>query len=384
MPFSNLDTIKQLMDQIEAASQTPEAIRRKALSRPTAKFNIESPLAEVRMFGWDVTRLFSDPVYYVESILRRKLWRWENFPDDDEPITMDLDAWLSYYPEYSFLGMDVTFDKLGIPLINSDTPIKTDPDVHHLKPVDFHTSGWMPRVLRWYDDLCEITAGRMRVNWAMNWWRGCLDLAVELRGFDQFIDDISQRPGFVDDLMKFLVEQRCRWWEGYYQHFGLPKKPTDIGDDWINVPFISPRIFARFVLPRYLELETFHGGINSIHSCGNQTPVQRYMLELKSLDNYEVSPWTDLDQTIKNLPPTKHLMVGLHPNDVMVASPQEMQARLEKIASTLTDWNYDVGTSGLTPITLGLQDLVLQIRTWTSLARRIFEPVRSSRMQSIQ
>ncbi len=212
----------------------------------------------------------------------------------------------------------------------------------------------MPRILRWYADLRRITAGRMRVNWAMNWWRGCLDLAVELRGFDQFIDDTRQRPGFVNDLMKFLVEQRCRWWEGYYQHFDLPKKPTDIGDDWINVPFISPRIFARFVLPRYLELEAFHGGINSIHSCGNQTPVQRYLLELKSLDSFEVSPWTNLEQTIQNLPPTKHLMVGMHPNDVMAASPQEMQAKLEKIASTLTDWSFDIGTSGLTPITPGL------------------------------
>jgi hypothetical protein len=377
MPFSNLDTIQRLMDQVEAASLTPEAIRRRTITRPTAHFAIESPLAEVRMFGWDITRLFSDPLYYVENILRRKLWRWESFPDDEESISMDLDAWLSYYPEYSFLGMDVTFDQLGIPLINSDTPIKTDPDVRHLKPVDFHTSGWMPRVLRWFDDLREITGGRMRVNWAMNWWRGCLDLAIELRGFDQFIDDTRVRPGFVDDLMKFLVEQRCRWWEGYYQHFGLPKKPTDIGDDWINVPFISPRIFARFVLPRYLELEAFHGGINSIHSCGNQTPVQRYLLELKSLENFEVSPWTDLDQTIKNLPPSKHLMVSLHPNDVMAASPQEMQAKLEKIASTLTGWNYDVGTSGLTPITPGIEDMARQIRAWTSLARRIFEPIRA-------
>ena len=203
---------------------------------------------------------------------------------------------------------------------------------------------------------------------------------VELRGFDQFVNDTIERPTFVDDLMRFLVEQRCSWWEGYYQHFNLPKKPTDIGDDWINVPFISPRMFARFILPRYLELEAFHGGINSIHSCGNQTPVQRYMLELKSLENFEVSPWTDLEQTVKNLPHSKHLMVGLHPNDVVAASPQEMRARLEKIAVTLTGWNYDVGTSGLTPITPNLTDMIIKIRTWTKLAREIFEPVRAGQL----
>ena len=372
MPFSKIESIELLMDQVEAASQTPEAKRRKNLLSPTARFNIETPLAEVKMFGWNVTRLFADPVYYIESFLRRKLWRWENFGDDDESISMDLDAWLSHYPEYSFLGMDVTFDNLGIPIIASATPIKTDPDVRHLKPIDFHTTGWMPRILRWYDDLLAITHGRMHINWTMNWWRGCLDLAIELRGFDQFIADTSERPEFVDDLLRFLVEQRCRWWEGYYHSFGLAKKPTDIGDDWINVPFISPRIFERYVLPRYLEIEAFHGGINSIHSCGNQTPVQRYLLELKSLNNFEVSPWTSLEGTIANLPTTKHLMVSLHPNDVLTTNPQEMRDKLEKIATSLKDWNYDVGTSGLTPITPNLEDMVCQIKNWTAIAREIF------------
>jgi hypothetical protein len=377
MSFLDLDSIERLMDQVEAASQTPEAIRRRNLPRPTARFNLETPLAEVKLFGWEIDRLFTDPVYYVECILRRKLWRWENFPDDDESITMDLDAWLSHYPEYTFLGMDVSFDRLGIPIIKADLPIKKESDIRSLKPISFSDSGWMPRILRWWDDLHLITKGRMKLHWMMNWWRGCLDLAVELRGFDQFVEDTSQRPAFVDDLLKYLVEQRCRWWEGYYRYFDLPKSPTDIGDDWINIPFISPRIFARFVLPRYLEIEAFHGGINSIHSCGNQTPVQRYMLELKSLNNYEISPWTDMDQTIRNLPNTKHLMVGLHPNDVVAASPQEMQARLERITSTLQGWNYDVGTSGLTPITPNLQDIHHKILTWTGIARQVFEPVRN-------
>ena len=368
-------TIEELMDEVEAYSQTEEAIRRQSLTCPTARFNIESPLAEVKIFGWDVTRLFSDPEYYVECILRRKLWRWKTFPDDDEPISMDIDAWLSYYPEYSFLGMDVSFDRLGIPIINSDTPLKYDPDVRHLSPVNFHHSGWMPRILGWFDDLNEITHGRMRVNWMMNWWRGCLDLAIELRGYDQFITDTHERPGFVDDLLKFLVEQRCRWWEGYYQHFNLPKKPTDIGDDWINIPFISPQIFARFILPRYKEIEAFHGGINSIHSCGNQTPVQKYLLELKSLENFEVSPWTSLEGTLSNLPPDKHLVVSLHPNDVLAASPYEMKKKLKHIAAKLAGWRYDILTSGLTPITTKLEDMVGQIKTWTAIARQTFHPL---------
>ena len=253
MHRENQDVLQQLMDRVEEASQTAEAARRKNIHSPRASYNLETPLAEVKLFGWNIQRLFTETEYYLECMLRRKLWRWDHFPDSDEPIHTAVEAWLGHYPEYTFLGMEVNFDALGIPRIRADLPIKTAPQIRHLKPVDFKTSGWMPRVLRWWEDINEICGERIQVNWAMNWWRGCLDLAVELRGYEQFISDTGDRPEFVHDLMKFLVEQRCRWWEGFCQHFHLPKQPNDIGNDWINIPFISPRIFERFVLPRYLE-----------------------------------------------------------------------------------------------------------------------------------
>ena len=379
MPKTMNSDLSRLMDEVEEASRTPEAARRRGFCSPTAYFNLETPVAEVKMFGWDIQRLFVDPEYYVECMLRRKLWRWQHFPDSDEPISMHMDAWLGHYPEYTFVGMDVVFDSLGVPIISVQSAIQHDPDIRHLQPVDFKTTGWMPRILRWWDVLQEVTGGRMQVNWAMNWWRGCLDLAIQLRGYDQFIDDTRTRPGFVDDLLKFLVEQRCRWWEGYSHYFGKPLRKTDIGDDWINVPFISPRIFERFVLPRYLDIERFHGGIQSIHSCGNQAPVQRYMLEIKSLDRFEVSPWTSLEQSLANLPPDRHLYISVHPNDVLVSDEMEMAAKLAKITELVEGRPYDVGTSGLTPLTANLDMMIQKIQSWTRVARQKLEPVRAEK-----
>ncbi len=101
-----------------------------------------------------------------------------------------------------------------------------------------------------------------------------------------------------------------------------------MADDWINVPFISPELFRDFVLPPYLAIERFHGGIGSVHSCGNQAPVQRYLLEIRSLPQLEVSAWTSLDETLVNVPASKTLWISLHPNDVLCASPTEMEAKL--------------------------------------------------------
>jgi len=160
---------------------------------------------------------------------------------------------------------------------------------------------------------------------------------------------------------------------GLQPAFLPPLKPTDIGEDWLNIPFISPGFFRDFVLPRYLEIEAFHGGIASIHSCGDQTPLQRYFLEIQSLKNFEVSPWTNLDKSLVNLPVDKKLMIGLHPNEVLFTSTEQMEARLREIAVKCSGRKYDIGTSGLTPILDSPEAFIGQINTWLQIVHRVYD-----------
>ena len=376
-PFSthaaqeSLGRISALIERIRAAAASPHNQAR-GLRHPYATFGIEEPMTWVRLWNLDTPRFYSDPFYYVETTLRQKLWRWESFPLDGIPMTLEIPASLSMYPEYTFIGMDLYFSPEGIPTIQTDHPMTQSPDLRLLKPVNFRTSGWMPRVMRWWDDVNRIVDGRLKVTNAMTWWRGGLDLAMQLRSYDKLIEDVFERPQFVHDLIGFITDQRCRWWGDYSQHFGLPLKPTDIGDDWLNVPFISPGFFRDFVLPGYFELETFHGGINSIHSCGDQAPLQRYLLQIRSLQNFEVSPWTSLEKSLVNLPADKKLMIGMHPNDVLFSTPEEMEARLRGIASACAGRRYDIGTSGLTPVLDTPEAFIRQVNTWTEIVQRIF------------
>jgi hypothetical protein len=381
-PSASLSRIDALIDRLLEAVHSPRNQSR-GKACPSISFGIEEPMTWVRLWKLDTPRFYTDPHYYVEMTLRQKLWRWENFPEEDVPVTAEIPASLSMYPEYTFVGMQLYFSPEGIPTIQADHPLTRSPDLRLLNPVDFQTSGWMPRILRWWEDVNKIIAGRLKVSYSMTWWRGCLDLAVQLRGYDQLMVDVVERPGFVHDLMKFLTEQRCRWWEAaeeyflaeeYFrsQNFDLPLKPTDIGEDWLNVPFISPGFFRDFILPRYLEIEAFHGGINSLHSCGNQAPLQRYFLQLKTLKNYEVSPWTSLEKSLENLPVEKRLVIGLHPNDILFTTPQEMEDRLRRIQSACAGREYAIGTSGLTPILESPDAFIRQINLWLSVTRKVF------------
>lgn len=367
----SLARIAGLIERLQEAAASPQNLER-SQRKPSVTFGIEEPMTWVRLWNLDTPRYYSDPLYYVEMTLRQKLWRWENFPNDGLPLTAEIPASLSMYPEYTFVGMELLFSPEGIPTLQTDHELSRNPDLRLLQPVDFKTSGWMPRILRWWDDLHRIVDGRLKVTNAMIWWRGCLDLAMQLRSYEMFIADIAERPQFVHDLMKFLTEQRCRWWEAYSRHFDLPLEPTNIGEDWLNVPFISPAFFRDFILPRYLEMEAFHGGIANIHSCGNQAPLQRYFLEIKSFNNYEVSPWTSLEKTLQNLPPDKRLIIGLHPNDVLVATPEMMEARLRGIQAACAGRDYVIGTSGLTPILETPQAFIDQVNLWTRVVRKVF------------
>lgn len=377
MTDASLDRIAALIDRWLAAVASPENQRRKAL-KPTAIFGLEDPIASQRIFGYDVSRYFSEPAFFVEQTLRQKLWRWEHFPREDGAINADLTVWLGHYPEFTFVGMAVPYNAQGVPCIQTDHPMTREPDLSLLQPVDFKTSGMMPQILRFYDAVVEVVAGRLKVVNAVTWWRGCLDLAVQLRGYENWVADTAERPQFVHDLNQFLTEQRCRWWEGYYQHFGLKHEPVGIADDWINIPFISPAMFRDFVLPYYKQIEAFHGGIVSIHSCGDQTPVQKYMLELSTLQQLEISPWTNLERTLANVPPSKRLAPFLHPNDVLMASPAEMTARLTSLIQALRGREFALTTSGLTPIFDSLDEFVRRVQTWIDAAERAFAPLRQA------
>jgi hypothetical protein len=78
-----------------------------------------------------------------------------------------------------------------------------------------------------------------------------------------------------------------------------------------------------------------------------------------------------LRQTLANVPPDKALGVSLHPNDVLVATPEEMEARLRYIFSACRGRRFGLGTSGLTPITPDINDYIRQIRAWTTAARHV-------------
>jgi hypothetical protein len=173
--------------------------------------------------------------------------------------------------------------------------------------------------------------------------------------------------------MGFLVEQRNAWYTAQAAYLGTQVGPTWVADDWMCVPYISPAIFAEFVLPHYKAIEAHHGVLGGLHSCGDQTPLLPYLLQVESLQSVEVSPWMDVAATLPLVPADKHLNIAVHPNEALVDSPAEMERKLRHRAGALagTGRRFSLGTSGLTPLR-GEQDFVRRANLWLDLAREAF------------
>lgn len=322
------DALDKLIDQY---LEVCESARNRAKSvAPEPRFTVYlENIGWAQFFDYDMNRYLTDAAFQLEMQLRERLYHWEHF-DDDTVLVPHLNALAGYYPEYTLFDMPVRHERVGVPHIRDDHPMTRDPDLRLLHPHDFMSSGLMPDVIRVWEQMTELAGDRLSIGFH-EWHRGPLDMAVQLRGYANFVADTVARPQFVHDLMRFLVDERIRWWEIRTRFLGTKPDAVGISDDWVNVPFISPAMFEDFCLPRYLELEEYHGAVNRFHSCGNKAPLVHLVMRIKTLDRIEVNHWTPLDDMLAAVPRDKWIDYSFQNLDVLRGSADEQEAKVRAV-----------------------------------------------------
>jgi hypothetical protein len=368
MPLASTPAIDALFDQLLAAIASPRNQAKKDLPQPRFNVYMEN-LGWAQLFEYDMNRLYSDAVFAVEMQLRQKLFHIDNY-DDDTVMDTGFSASVGMYWDYTTLGMSVWHEPVGVPHIQDDHPLTKSTDLSLIPRVDFKTSGIMPELLGFYDDIKALLGDRGSVGFP-TWGRGPLDMAIQLRGYVQFVEDCRERPQFVHDLMQRLVEERINWWEGYCEFFGTTEKTAGIADDWINIPFISPSMFADFCMPYYLQLEQYHGAIPGVHSCGDQVPIQKYLLQIKTLGSFEVNPWTDLRKTLANVPADKWLGISIKNVDVLCAPEEQQEAKLREIVELCAGRNYGICGQALQKLHPDMAEDIARAQRWIGIARKV-------------
>jgi hypothetical protein len=329
------------------------------------------------LFGYDMNRFLSDAEFGLEMELRQRIFWLDNSLDDDQPGTW-LAATVGMYFDIGLFGQEVRHTEIGVPLFTPH-PIAERPDLSLIPPVDFRTSGQMPVLIRRYETLKQIAetryGGRLTVGFP-SFNRGPLDIYVQLRGYDRFVEDTRDRPQFVHDFLALIADERIKWNRERRHYLGEsePAEPTTrIDDDWVNIPFINPAMFREFVLPAYRRIAAAEGKVVGFHTCGVMVPVVEDLLgAFPGIRTLDISGWNDFEKLDEMLDPDIGFWLGFKNTFVLTGTRDRQRDVLERIARVGRRRSVGVCAQAIVRLHPTYEENLGRMNAFISLAREVF------------
>ena len=144
-----------------------------------------------------------------------------------------------------------------------------------LKIPDPQKDGRLPYFL----ELCESVAGQVRHEASVGLGHsGPWNLAMHLRGAEQFLIDSIEDPGFVHDLMAFTTQVVKTLGDTLIEQGFMPS----LGEASASCSLISPQMYRDFILPYHKALcRHFRArkAMMSLHICGYIDPILEDVLD---------------------------------------------------------------------------------------------------------
>jgi len=164
------------------------------------------------LFGYDMNRFYGDPAFMFDQELRQRIFWLDNSAGDDV-FTLELVPTTGFYWDITLFGQQIRTQPDGVPQFLPH-PLASSPDLSLIARWNFHCSGDMPVLLQQHRTFTQISAdrcdGRVTVGFP-RFRRGPLDILIQMRGYENFVADIVDRPEFVHAALARIVGDRARW-----------------------------------------------------------------------------------------------------------------------------------------------------------------------------
>lgn len=153
--------------------------------------------------------------------------------------------WDVYNIEAEALGQKVVYYPGGIPDVDRNRPlISTPADLDRISPPDPYKSGRMPWVQQLNKIFLETTHKLERI-----YFTAPFSIAVNIRGYENLVMDMFERPRFVHRLFEFLCDDVIApFIEVMQSEFGNPDLIMDGRDAWASPPMITPDMMDEYVV----------------------------------------------------------------------------------------------------------------------------------------
>ena len=165
--------------------------------------------------------------------------------------------WDVYNIEAEALGQNVVYPLNGIPDVDRTKPlISTPTDFDRITPPDPYVSGRMPWVGQINKHYREMTGKVERV-----YFTGPFSIAANIRGYENLVSDIYERPRFVHRLFQFLCDDTIiPFIEVMKNEIGDDNFIIDGRDAWASPPMITLDMMDEYVVAYTERLRDKLGG----------------------------------------------------------------------------------------------------------------------------
>jgi len=274
----------------------------------------------------------------LEVHLRHRLWRAEHIPDDT-PLdpTFVLHALPAMAPD-ELWGVPVAFESTGQAggAYKPVPPLQNPADITKLRAPTFRADEVVIERQREqvHDLLGEALPLAARADALHN---GPFEWAVRLRGMDNLLLDVYDRPEWLKELMALLqgaivAYHREREAAGFVhvpteRALHSPWDDCQPGDEgklaagWgylhaQSAASYGPGAYAEFVQPYNVEIARLFGKVY-YHGCEDLTRKAAIICELPNLREFHVSPWSQVAPIAEALPEHVVMEVHSHPTNVL-------------------------------------------------------------------
>jgi hypothetical protein len=287
------------------------------------------------LFGYEMPRVYADPGFAAEQWLRELIFWADNVDDDIVPEAV-IPADVGWYWDITLFGARIRVSPIGVPEFDPH-PLREGLDVAKLGRFDFRTMGDMPRMLAKYEALLRIADGGLGGKPTVTlpcFHRGPLDVFMQMRGYEGFVDDAAERPDELAAALGFLVDERLRFARERQRYLGEASLPptTYVADDWVNVPFLSPGMIRDIALPLYRRIRAEEGPVTGFHTCGFMEPVAADLVSVfPEIEMLEVSPWNDVGRLDAILPARIGFVASVLNTVSLAGTEEEQRAKVTAI-----------------------------------------------------
>jgi uroporphyrinogen-III decarboxylase len=245
-----------------------------------------------------------------------------------------------YNIESDALGQKIKYFDRDFPAVDGKYPfIKEKSDLKKVKNINFYNNKRCRFVLDLISNYKDFTDSHFKPRFCAPF-----SLAVNIRGYNNLINDIYNDKKFVKDLFKVInYELLAPWISIQRKEIGDNNLIASGADAWVTIPNVNLMIFNDVIVPSFLELEglvgniylSIMGGARYLKDPGEFLDIQRilnpFLVKGFDPDVEALGPEMFKDYANQN---NMDLLLGIDPNFIMNYSLEKIIERMENYIKT--------------------------------------------------